>query len=190
MQLLTMGFIAIGLAADAFAVSLSSGFKIKHIKFNKALKIALFFGGFQALMPFLGWWLGLSFRELISSFDHWIAFTILALIGGKMIYESRDTDEEEKPFNPLDIYTLIVLSIATSIDAFATGIGFAVLKTSILFASTTIGAITFGLSLLGVFIGHWCGTLFQSKAELIGGLVLVAIGSKILIEHLAVEMAF
>lgn len=189
MQLITMGLIAVGLAADAFAVSLSSGFKIKHIKLNKALKIALFFGGFQALMPLLGWWLGLSFRELIESFDHWIAFFILAFIGGKMIYESRDNDEE-KPFNPLDLYTLIVLSIATSIDAFATGIGFAVLKTSILFAITTIGGITFGLSLIGVFMGHWCGTIFQSKAELIGGLVLVAIGSKILIEHLSVEMAF
>ncbi|MEC4805617.1 MAG: manganese efflux pump MntP family protein [Jaaginema sp. PMC 1080.18] len=189
MQLITMSAIAVGLAADAFAVSLSSGFKIKHIKLNKALKIALFFGGFQAVMPFLGWWLGLSFRGMIASFDHWIAFLILAFIGGKMIYESR-SDEAEKPFNPLDFYTLIILSIATSIDAFATGIGFAVLKTSIVFASTTIGLITFCLSLLGVFMGHWCGTIFQSKAEFIGGLVLVAIGSKILIEHLSVEMAF
>ncbi|MEC4850537.1 MAG: manganese efflux pump [Jaaginema sp. PMC 1079.18] len=102
MQLITMSAIAVGLAADAFAVSLSSGFKIKHIKLNKALKIALFFGGFQAVMPFLGWWLGLSFRGMIASFDHWIAFLILAFIGGKMIYTSP-VSLALKPFNPLPL---------------------------------------------------------------------------------------
>ncbi len=178
--------IALGLAADAFAVSLSSGFSIQRLKINKALKVALFFGGFQAIMPLIGWLAGLSFRGFMSAIDHWIAFGLLGFIGARMIYESTQEEIVEKKFNPLDTYTLICLSIATSLDALAVGLGFAVLKSSILAAVTTIGAITFCLSLIGVFVGHRFGEVFQNKIEIIGGTILIVIGSKILIEHLTV----
>lgn len=177
--------VALGLAADAFAVSLSSGIQIKNIKINKALKIALSFGVFQALMPLLGWWVGLSLRDLISSVDHWMAFGLLSFIGGRMIYESTQEVSDRK-FNPLDIYTLLMLSIATSLDALAVGVGFAVLKTSILAAISVIGFITFFLCFIGVFVGHKFGNLFQNKIEIFGGLILISIGSKILFEHLTV----
>jgi putative Mn2+ efflux pump MntP len=183
MEFLTITFLSLGLAADAFAVSLTSGFVIQHIKLNKALKIALFFGIFQGIMPLIGWLLGLTFRNFIAGFAHWIAFILLVFIGGKMIYESCQQEEEEK-FNPLDSYTLLALAIATSIDALAAGLGLSVLKISILLACTLIGSITFGLSFCGVFIGHSFGDLFNKKIEVIGGLVLIGIGSKMLLEHL------
>jgi putative Mn2+ efflux pump MntP len=131
MDLITNVWLALGLAADAFAVSLSSGLTIKHMKINKALKIALFFGGFQALMPLIGWFAGLTLQGSISSIDHWVAFGLLSFIGGKMIYEATQDEVEDKKFNPLDTYTLITLAVATSLDALAVGFGFAVLKTSI-----------------------------------------------------------
>ena len=184
MDVLTNVWLALGLAADAFAVSLSSGLTIKHMKINKALKIALFFGGFQALMPLIGWFAGLTLQGSISSIDHWVAFGLLSFIGGKMIYEALQDDVEDKKFNPLDTYTLITLSVATSLDALAVGFGFAVLKTSIAAPVTTIGFITFFLSFVGVFIGHKCGAFCQKQVEILGGLVLIGIGSKILIEHL------
>lgn len=181
---LTPVFLGFGLAADAFAVSLSSGLAIKYLKLNKILKIALFFGGFQALMPVIGWILGFSFRDLISGIDHWIAFGLLLFIGGKMIYESYQCEEESKKFNPLDSYTLLTLSIATSLDALAAGIGLAVLKTPIFMAAGIIGVITFGLSSLGVCLGHRFGNICQDKVEFLGGAVLIGIGCKILLEHL------
>lgn len=184
MEPITTVLIAVGLAADAFAVSLSSGLAIKHMKINKALKIALFFGVFQALMPLIGWVAGLSFRGFISSFDHWVAFGLLSFIGGRMIYESTQEEIVEKKFNPLDSYTLMTLAVATSLDALAVGIGFSVLKISIFAVVTVIGFITFFLSFLGVFIGHKFGDFFQNKVEMLGGLVLIGIGTKILIEHL------
>lgn len=184
MDVITNVWLALGLAADAFAVSLSSGLTIKHMKINKALKIALFFGGFQALMPLIGWFAGLTLQGSISSIDHWVAFGLLSFIGGKMIYEALQDDVEDKKFNPLDTYTLITLSVATSLDALAVGFGFAVLKTSIAAPITTIGFITFFLSFAGVFIGHKCGAFCQKQVEILGGLVLIGIGSKILIEHL------
>ena len=177
--------IALGLAADAFAVSLSSGIQIKNIKINKALKIALSFGIFQALMPLIGWWIGLSLRDLISSVDHWVVFGLLSFIGSRMIYESTQEVNNRK-FNPLDIYTLLILSIATSLDALAVGVGFAVLKTSILAAISVIGFITFFLCFIGVFVGHKFGNLFQNKIEILGGLILICIGSRILFEHLTI----
>jgi putative Mn2+ efflux pump MntP len=183
MENLTPIFLGLGLAADAFAVSLSSGFAIKYLKVSKILKIALFFGGFQALMPLIGWMLGLSFRDLISGIDHWIAFGLLLLLGGKMIYESCQS-EEEKKFNPLDPYTLCALSLATSIDALAAGMSLSVMKTPILMAVGTIGAITFCLSGLGVCLGHRFGNFCQDQVEFLGGVVLMAIGCKILLEHL------
>ncbi len=186
MEPTTTVLLAVGLAADAFAVSLSSGLSIRNMKINKALKIALFFGVFQALMPLIGWMAGLSFRNLISAYDHWIAFGLLSFIGGRMIYEAAQEEIDDKKFNPLDIYTLITLSVATSLDALAVGLGFSVLKTSIIAAVSTIGFITFSLCFVGVFVGHKFGDLFQNKIEIFGGLVLIIIGTKILIEHLMI----
>ena len=184
MDTATTILLSLGLAADAFAVAVSSGLAIKHMKVNKALKIALFFGVFQALMPVLGWLIGLSFSFLITPIDHWIAFGLLSFIGGRMIYESLQSEECEKKFNPLDTGTLITLSVATSIDALAVGIGFAVLKDSIALAVTAIGFITFFLAFAGVFIGHKCGNLFANKIEILGGAILIFIGSRILFMHL------
>ncbi|MEG4347879.1 manganese efflux pump MntP family protein [Microcoleus sp. A003_D6] len=184
MDAATTVFLSLGLAADAFAVAVSSGLAIKHMKVNKALKIALFFGGFQALMPVIGWFVGLTFSFLITPIDHWIAFGLLSFIGGRMIYESLQSEECEKKFNPLDTGTLITLSVATSIDALAVGIGFAVLKDSIALAVTAIGFITFFLAFAGVFIGHKCGNLFANKIEFLGGAILIFIGSRILFMHL------
>ncbi|MFM9264408.1 manganese efflux pump MntP family protein [Tychonema sp. BBK16] len=180
----TTVLLSLGLAADAFAVAVSSGLAIKHMNVNKALKIALFFGGFQALMPLIGWSAGISFSFWITPIDHWIAFGLLSFIGGRMIYESGQSDECAPKFNPLDTGTLITLSVATSIDALAVGIGFAVLKDSIIPAVTAIGFITFFVVFAGVFIGHKCGNLFGKKIELSGGLILMAIGSNILWSHL------
>jgi len=184
MDAATTILLSLGLAADAFAVAVSSGLAIKHMKVNKALKIALFFGGFQALMPVIGWLLGLSFSFLITPIDHWIAFGLLSFLGGRMIYESLQSEECEKKFNPLDTGTLITLSVATSIDALAVGIGFAVLKDSIALAVTAIGFITFFLAFAGVFIGHKCGNLFANKIEILGGAILIFIGTRILFLHL------
>ncbi|MEG4058481.1 MULTISPECIES: manganese efflux pump MntP family protein [unclassified Microcoleus] len=184
MDAATTILLSLGLAADAFAVAVSSGLAIKHMKVNKALKIALFFGGFQALMPVIGWLIGLSFSFLITPIDHWIAFGLLSFIGGRMIYESLQSEECEKKFNPLDTGTLITLSVATSIDALAVGLGFAVLKDSIAPAVTAIGFITFFLAFAGVFIGHKCGNLFANKIEILGGAILIFIGSRILFMHL------
>ncbi|AFZ50984.1 manganese efflux pump MntP [Dactylococcopsis salina] len=183
MQLVTIGLMSVGLAADAFAVSLTSGFLIKRIKVNKALKIALFFGIFQTLMPLLGWVTGLGFRELVSAIAHWIAFTLLAWLGGNMIYEAL-TGDEEKPFNPLDNSTLFGLAIATSLDALAAGLGISVIKMPLVITVSIIGLITFLLCFLGVFMGHRFGNLLSEKVEVIGGLILIGIGSKILIENL------
>ncbi len=184
MELVNTTFLGLGLAADAFAVSLSSGFLMQRIKFNKALKIALFFGIFQAVMPLIGWLTGLSFREFMTSVAHWIAFILLLGIGGKMIYEAYNNVEEDDKFNPLETYTLLALSLATSIDALAAGLGLSLLKTSILFPCTMIGLITFFLSFFGVFLGHKFGSIFNKKIEVLGGGTLIFIGSKILIEDL------
>ncbi len=183
MELLTTGLMSLGLAADAFAVSLTSGFAIRHIKVHKALKIALFFGIFQGIMPLIGWLTGLTFREFLANFDHWIAFILLAFIGSKMIYEALYEDEE-KPFNPLDSYTLLLLAIATSIDALAAGLGLSVIKMSILLACTMIGVITFLVCFIGVYLGHQFGSLFNQKIEILGGITLIGVGFKILIAHL------
>ena len=185
MELSSSILLAFGLAADACAVSLSSGLTIKNIKISKAIKIALFFGIFQAFMPLIGWLVGLSIRSFVISFNHWIIFGILSYLGGKMILESFGDDNDRKPkFNCLEIYTLIALSIATSIDAFAAGLGLSILKSSILFTATVIGFITFVLSFVAVYIGHFCGDMFKQKVELIGGASLVFLGTKILIEGL------
>jgi len=169
---------------DAFAVSITSGLTIKHLRINNALKIAIFFGSFQAVMPVIGWLAGLSLRDFIADVDHWIAFGLLSFIGCKMIYESIKIKSSEKEINPLNVYVLLMLSIATSIDALAIGVSFAFLKISIATPIIVIGAVTFLLSFLGVFVGNRFGHFFESKIEIVGGFILIGIGIKILIEHL------
>ena len=182
--MITIVFIAFGLAMDAFAVSITSGITIKHLKINNAIKIAAFFGLFQAIMPLIGWLAGFSLGDFISGIDHWIAFGLLSLIGCKMIYESTKMEADEKEVNPLNIYMLLILSIATSIDALAVGISFSFLKVSIALPVIVIGSITFLLSVLGVFVGNRSGHFFEGKIEIVGGFILIGIGIKILIEHL------
>lgn len=188
-----MGFfelflIAVGLSMDAFAVSICKGLKMQRFNVRHAGVIALAFGGFQALMPVIGWFLGKQFESHITGIDHWIAFVLLAVIGGKMAVESFKKEEEDssKENEKLDVKELLVLAVATSIDALAVGITFAFLQVSIVPAVSLIGVITFVLSAVGVFIGHKFGAKFKSKAELVGGIILILIGLKILLEHLGV----
>lgn len=174
--------IAIGLAMDAFAVSISSGVTINKMKIRHALLIASFFGFFQAIMPVFGWLSAIWFKDYITKIDHWIAFFLLIGIGGKMIYESFHNAEEEK--NALNIYVLFLLSIATSIDAFAVGISFSFLNISILKPVFLIGIVTFILSFIGTYLGRIFGHIFENKLEILGGIVLIGMGIKILIEGL------
>lgn len=178
-------FISVSLAMDAFAVSICKGLSMKKLDWKKAFIIALYFGAFQGLMPVIGYFLGATFSDLVTSIDHWIAFALLSIIGGNMIKESFD-DEEEKRNDNVDFKTMIVLAIATSIDALAVGITFAFLKTNIVLSVVLIGIITFVISLLGVKIGNKFGDKFQNKAELSGGIILILIGLKILLEHLGI----
>lgn len=178
--------LSVGLAADAFAVSLCRGLAMKRLDGRRALLIAFFFGGFQALMPLAGWLLGSSFAGAIAAWDHWVAFLLLALIGGKMIKESF-SGGEEKDADDFRVRALLLLAVATSIDALAVGITFAVLEdVNVLFSASVIGIVTFLLSLCGVIAGNRFGARFRGKAELIGGVILVGIGAKILLEGLGV----
>lgn len=184
MNHLQIVFIAAGLAADAFAVSVSSGAIIEKLRLRHAMRIAVFFGFFQGLMPWLGWRAGLLASDLVRSVDHWLAFAILGCIGGKMVYESFKLEEEiKKTINPLNIYVLFTLAIATSIDALAVGFTFSFLNISIVEPVIVIGAVTFAFSLAGTYIGEYFGHFFEEKIELAGGLILIGIGTKILIEH-------
>lgn len=184
MQLFQIVFIALGLAADAFAVSVSSGAIIEKLRLRHALRIAFFFGAAQAIMPWIGWKIGSLASDLIRAMDHWLAFVILSFIGGKMIYESfLLKEEEEAPVNPLSITVLLSLAIATSIDALAVGVTFSFLDLSIYEPVLIIGAITFILSLTGTYIGEFFGHIFENRIEMAGGIILIGIGSKILIEH-------
>lgn len=182
MELITITLIAVGLAMDAFAVSIASGVTIKDMKFNYALRIAVFFGLFQAFMPLVGWLAGLNLKNFVEDVSHWIAFALLTIIGFKMIYESVKMDGNT--FHPLNLHILMILSIATSIDALAVGISFAFLKISIATPILIIGTITFLLSFVGVFIGDKFGHFFEKKMEIGGGVILIGIGIKILVEHL------
>lgn len=189
-----MGFvelllIGVGLSMDAFAVSVCKGLNMRgKVNFKHAGVIALFFGGFQALMPLIGYFLGIGFEKYITKIDHWIAFVLLGFIGGKMVIEAikewnaEDKQEEDK----LDIKELFILAVATSIDALAVGITFAFLSVNIWSAISIIGVTTFILSLIGVVIGNKFGSKYKSKAELVGGIILVLMGIKILLEHLGV----
>jgi len=183
MPLLTIWFIAVVLAMDAFAVSVTSGVLIKRLHILYAMKIALSFGIFQAIMPLIGYLAGVSIRQYISGLDHWIAFVLLGSIGAKMIYESRVMKKEERSSDPIGFPTLMMLSLATSIDALAIGITFATLNVEILIPITIIGLVTFAISFVGVYIGDHFGHFFEERIELVGGLVLIGIGIKILVEH-------
>jgi putative Mn2+ efflux pump MntP len=190
MDALTTVSLALGLSADAFAVSVSSGFSIARIKLNKALKIALFFGGFQMAMPLLGWGLSVTWRSLIASFDHWLAWGLLVGIGLKTIHEALSEDDDAAPAcNPTDTGTLTVLAIATSLDALAAGVGLTALQGSIFKIAGIIGVITFATCFVGVFLGRRCGHWLENRVELAGGAILIAIGFKILLEHLWAEGA-
>lgn len=184
MGFLELFLIGIGLSMDAFAVSICKGLNMQKINKLYCFLIACFFGGFQALMPFIGWALGKQFESYITAFDHWIAFGLLAFLGGKMVIEALKEEEIQTEEVRVDIRELFLLAIATSIDALAVGITFAFLQVKILSAITIIGCTTFGWAILGVVIGNFFGARFKKKAEIAGGVILIIIGVKILIEHL------
>jgi len=184
-----MGFaelflIAVGLSMDAFAVSVCKGLSVQKLEKKHMALVGLYFGGFQFLMPVLGYLLGARFESVITSIDHWIAFALLLVIGGNMIRESFG--EAEKLNDDFGFKTMLMLAVATSIDALAVGITFAFLQVRIIPAALLIGVTTFCLSSLGIYIGNRFGARYKSRAELAGGVILILIGSKILLEHLGV----
>ena len=184
MSLIDLFILAVGLSMDAMAVSICKGLSVRTLKFRHAVITGLYFGGFQAGMPLLGFLLGRQFQAYIESVDQWIAFVLLVFLGGKMIKESfGDAEEVNCSFCPR---AMLPMAVATSIDALAVGITFAFLKVSIIPAVSFIGVITFVLSAAGVYIGHLFGAKFKSKAEFLGGLVLILMGLRILLEHLGV----
>ena len=185
MNLYEIILISIGLAMDAFAVSICKGLSMKKINWKSTLIIAIYFGLFQAIMPVFGYLLGSSFSVIVQKLDHWIAFILLAIIGGNMIKESKD-DEAEKRNDKVDFKTMILLAIATSIDALTVGITFAFFEVNIIVSISIIGLITFILSFVGVIIGNKFGDKFQNKAEFTGGVILIFMGLKILLEHLGI----
>lgn len=186
MSIISILLIGLGLAMDAFAVSLTVGMNTtKKDKWGMALKAGAFFGGFQGIMPLIGWAVGMSFAEYIQKIDHWIAFILLAVVGGKMIFEAmKEEDISEKEEKGYSNKRFIILAIATSIDALAVGISFAFLNVNILSAISIIAIITFVICMIGVFLGKTLCNILGSKAEIAGGVILVIIGIKILLDHL------
>ena len=180
--------IGLGLSMDAFAVAICKGLSMRKINWGHAAVIALFFGGFQALMPFLGWAVGLSFQGLIAAYDHWIAFGLLLFIGGKFLYDAIRSEAcgNDACDIALDLKGLLMMAIATSIDALAIGVTLAFLKVNVAAACGIIGVTTFLISLGGVVVGNLFGARFQKKAEIAGGVILILIGVKILLEHLGI----
>ena len=189
MSFVELLLFGIGLSMDAFAVSICKGLSVRKLRPKHAITVGLWFGGFQALMPLIGYLLGKQFEWLITSIDHWIAFILLGFIGGKMILEAvKEWNEEdivEVKDQPLDHRNMFVLAVATSIDALAVGITFAFLNTPILEAITIIGIMTMIISIVGVVIGNYFGGKYKHKAELVGGIILVLLGVRILIQHLS-----
>lgn len=184
MGLLELFFIAVGLSMDAFAVSICKGLSLGKIKVKHMVIAGLWFGGFQALMPAIGYFAGSLFADKIVAFDHWVAFVLLLIIGGCMIKESFEEDDDvDASMKAKDMF---LLAIATSIDALAVGVSFAFLKVSIVWSVSFIGVVTFVLSAIGVKIGSIFGAKYKAKAEFVGGLVLILIGMKILLEHLGI----
>jgi len=181
MSLFELFILAVGLSMDAMAVSICKGLSVSKIQTKHALTVGVYFGGFQAMMPLLGYWLGSNFQALVESVDHWIAFILLGIIGFNMIKEAQEEGETmDSDFSPK---AMLPLAVATSIDALAVGITFAFLQVPIVPAVSFIGVTTFGLSAVGLVVGHKLGIHMKSKAELAGGIVLILIGTKILLEH-------
>lgn len=177
--------IGIGLAMDAFAVSVCKGLSMKKMSWKKAIVVGVYFGIFQALMPVIGYFLGITFESLVTKIDHWIAFGLLVFIGGNMLKEAFDKDCENCN-DSVDFKTMLILAIATSIDALAIGITFAFLNVNLPLATAMIGIITFALCVIGVKIGNKFGGKYEHKAEIVGGLILILMGVKILLEHLGI----
>lgn len=189
MSFFELFLIGIGLSMDAFAVAVCQGLCMPKLNLRQGGVIALFFGGFQALMPLIGWFLGAQFADQIKSVDHWIALVLLSLIGGNMIRESMEEEESATSCSVetrLDLGRLLVMAVATSIDALAIGVTFAFLNVQILPAVTLIGITTFVLSLSGVVVGNYFGVRYKKRAELAGGLILICLGIKILLDHLGI----
>lgn len=181
--------IAVGLSMDAFAVAVTSGATLRRGRVRWAVRMGVWFGGFQALMPVLGWLAGWRLRDYIRDIDHWIAFGLLLFIGGKMIWESRQLEREREEGEPCQqlgegTVSILMLSIATSIDALAVGLVFSFQNVEIPFPAMVIGAVTFTLTMAGVYVGVRIGHVFEKRIGILGGLILIGIGTKILIEHL------
>lgn len=191
MEIITLILLALGLSFDSFAVSVSSGLMLPAIRFYKACIIAFSLAFFQAVMPLLGWFAGVSIRDYLVNFDHWIAFGLLSALGIKMVYESLKPEERRNGFNPLDPLVLLTMSLATSIDALIVGVSFAFIETpdtplwlAILLPVIIIGGITFLMSMLGILFGKKAGSKLGKRMEMLGGIILIGIGFKILLEHL------
>ena len=185
MSIIEIVVISIALAMDAFSVSIASGSLYAKPKIEHAFRMAFAFGLFQAVMPVLGWLAGVKLKNFIGNFDHWAAFILLSFIGVKMIYEAVKIKQAQKKNNPINTATLLLLALATSIDAFAVGITFSfLLASSLALAVIIIGVITFGFSFSGFYIGKTLGHFFENRIEILGGAILIAIGTKILIQHL------
>ncbi|MDP4290809.1 MAG: manganese efflux pump MntP family protein [Bacteroidota bacterium] len=182
-EFITIFLIAIGLCFDSFAVSVSSGLMMKHISFLQAMRISFSLAFFQGVMPLIGWFAGKRISDYLANYDHWIAFGLLLIIGIRMLLESRKKDED-KTFNPLNIWYMIYMSLATSIDALIVGFSFAFINTNIYISILIIGTVTFISAMLGILFGKKAGILFGKKMEILGGLILIVIGFKILFEHL------
>jgi manganese efflux pump family protein len=185
MNYITILIVAIGLSFDTFAVSITTGLMANHIRFWQATKIALVFAFFQGLLPLLGWIVGMQVEGYIKDFDHWIAFGLLFFIGSKMILESLKPVEKRKEFNPFNPRILIGLAVSTSIDGLIVGVTFAFIDIDIALSVVIIGFITYIAAMLGMLFGKKAGEWFGKRMEIVGGLVLIGIGVKILIEHLA-----
>ena len=184
MDYITIFILAFGLSFDSFAVSVTSGLNLPRIRFFQATKMAFVLAAFQATMPVLGWLIGSSFKNVIAPVDHWVAFGLLSLVGGKMIMESFTSSGDEKIKDPLRMKVILVLALATSIDALAVGFSFSIFLEKIFWAVFIIGSITFIASMTGILIGKKTGPRINKYAEIIGGLILFGIGCKILVEHL------
>lgn len=190
MGLIELFILAVGLSMDAFAVSICKGLSVKKVGVKECCIVGVWFGGFQALMPLIGYLLGSQFKDYITSIDHWIAFILLLIIGVNMIRESRQKEEDEevcpKEENPFAFKTMLMLAVATSIDALAVGITLAFLNVALAPSVTFIGVTTFVISAVGIRIGNIFGMKYKAKAEFAGGLILICIGVKILLEHLEI----
>ena len=185
MSIVELMILSIGLAMDAFAVAVCKGISMKNMDWKKATIIGLYFGGFQALMPAIGYFLGTTFEHLVTSIDHWIAFVLLSAIGGNMLKESFSKEENDNN-DSIAFRVMIILAIATSIDALAVGITFAFFNINLILAVSLIGITSFILSVIGTKVGNKIGSKYKSKAERVGGLILILLGIKILLEHLGI----